>query len=63
MKPFLHIMLHLSGEYFKEIPIQVVLDSHIGLQGAANYGYQLGVKEKARGKNAEGHTSKNSHQY
>ena len=48
-------MTHL----LKEIPIQVVLDSHVGLQGAANYGYQLGVNEKARGKHAKGLTSEN----
>jgi glucokinase len=46
----------------KEIPVQVVLDAHIGLQGAANYGYQLGVKAKARKKNAKGHTPTNSDQ-
>ncbi len=49
-------------QLLKEIPVHVVLDAHIGLQGAANYGYQLGVKEKARGKNAKGHTPENSHQ-
>jgi glucokinase len=59
----------------KEIPVRVVLDAHIGLQGAANYGYQLTqigrsnslespprVSEKVRGKNVKGLTSENSDQ-
>ncbi len=43
----------------KEIPIHVVLDSHIGLQGAANYGYQFRLNLQTRGRHATGLTSKN----